>query len=252
MKHRIALLILALAVPAMAQTTTPLTLTVTITAIAAGQSKLTVQGQTGALFAWLAANDPACKLSPNGGFSCAPASGGGVGPIGPAGPAGAKGAQGPIGPQGPTGINGETGPQGSTGPAGATGAAGQQGLTGPQGLTGATGTAGSQGAQGIAGPPGQQGPAGAQGAVGPQGPAGAVAGGNNLPSLTETPTRLVAVKPFFVDTPNLPAGFMAAPTPAQLAACDALQPAPGISFQCISAQGCLRHSYNGKPAVCVQ
>ena len=154
---------------------TPLTLTVTITPAAKGQSKLVIAGQSGAVFAWLAANNPNCKLALNGQFSCAP-SGAGI--------------------------------------------------------------------------PGPQGPQGIQGVAGPAGPVGAAVSGSSLPSVTETPAQIVMTKPLVVNTPTLPVGFTAQPTPAQLAACDALVPAPGFVFQCVSTKGCMRRSILNSAVVC--
>jgi hypothetical protein len=209
MKHRVLILILAFASSAMAQTvSSTLTLSATINGKA---STIVIKGQTGAVFAWLEANDPACKLYTNGAFSCAPPASGGAGVAGPAGP------QGPIGPAGPQGSQGAQGITGATGPQGSAGAAGLPGAVGPVGPTGGTGAVST----------------------------------SNLPSLTETATQLVAIKPLVVNTPTLPSGFMFTPTAAQLAACDALMPAPGLYFQCVSGkQSCIVESDNGQPAVC--
>ena len=123
------------------------------------------------------------------------------------------------------------------------------GVPGPVGPKGPQGPIGPQGPAGVNGEPGSQ---GVPGPVGPAGPASAV-GGATTPSLTETATQLVASKPLVFNTPNDLAGFTARPTPAQMAACDALVPSVGLYYQCVSANfGCIVHSENGRPAVCVQ
>lgn len=217
--------IFLLASPAMAQTAPPLTLTVTITPIAstAGESKIVIQGQTGAVLAWLAANDPACKLSTNGEFSCASSSGG----IGSAGPAGPQGGPGPEGPQGATGATGPTGPQGKAGAAGPIGATGQ---TGPQGISGPAGATGSQGVSG---------PAGGVGAVGPQGPPGPSGAVGSGIFGTPSPAALAA----------LPAGANGiamdeTPTPGK--------PAPGVDYlRADSVNHCIMYSHNGSAEACL-
>ena len=99
-------------------------------------------------------------------------------------------------------------------------------------------------------PAGGAGTQGPQGIPGPPGPAGAAGSGNSLLSFIETPTQLVATKPIFLNTPTLPVGFTATPTAVQLAACDALVPAPGFVFQCVSTKGCMRRSILNSAVVC--